>query len=71
MLELVTYLTGLKAIGPIVQAVPEVAEIVSSAINLIHTKDQDTAKEALTDLIAENDEGYKRLDEKLRIASGE
>lgn len=44
---------------------PEVISLVNESIAALHPADQETAKAALADLQANNDEGFARLDAKL------
>lgn len=62
MLPLSIFMTALKAIPAVVAAVPEVKQVLDSAIKTLHPDDQDTAKSAYEALVADNDEGYAELD---------
>lgn len=47
----------------------EFVELYEEAVQLLKLKDQPTAKEALADIQADNDEGYARLKAKLAAAA--
>lgn len=68
MIWLGTFLAGIKAIGAAKAALPEVRSLIEGTIALLHPQDQETAKAGLADLMAENDEGFARLDAKLAEA---
>lgn len=69
MLDLATVLRAAKAIGPVLVALPAVRRVFDEAVAALSTDDQAVAKEALTDLIADNDDGHRRLQEKLEAAA--
>lgn len=68
-MDLLKILRALPVIGPVLVAVPEVKDLIDGAISMLHPADQTTAKAALADLMAENDEGHARLQEKLAAAA--
>jgi hypothetical protein len=72
LINLATLLAfGKKAVqlgGVALAKAPEFVELYSQATAALHPQDQATAKEAYADLIAENDEGFARLDAKLEEA---
>ena len=65
-----TFLQAAKAIGSATSAVGAVRDILAVATEALPVADQATAKEALADLIADNDEGHARLQAKLDAAAG-
>lgn len=69
-MNLETILRAISAIGVVTAKVPDVSAIIIAASNMLSEDDQAVAKEALADLIADNDEGHRRLQEKLRRAMG-
>jgi hypothetical protein len=70
-MQLSTILNVLPAIGPVVAKLPEFVDLFNEAVATLSAKDQATAKEALADIQADNDEGHRRLQEKLaRAAKG-
>lgn len=64
-----TILRSLPAVGPVVAALPEFKGLFDAAVAALNPTDQDTAKEAYADLIADNDEGHARLQAKLAEAA--
>lgn len=59
----------LPAVGPIVAALPEFKALYDLGVNLLtKPQDQDTAKEAYEDMIANNAAGHARFQEKLAAA---
>lgn len=69
-LDLSTFLRAAQSIGPVLAQLPAVRTVLDAAVNLLGSKpDQDTAKEALADLIADNDDGHRRLQAKLAEAA--
>lgn len=68
-MNLATILSALPVVGPIARAVPAVRELINEAIGALHPADQATAKAELDRLIAENDAGHARLQDKLAAAS--
>jgi len=69
MFDLSKLLNLLPVVGPVIAAAPEFKEIWDQAVSTLHPKDQATAKEALADLIADNDAGHLRLQQKLAAAN--
>lgn len=69
MFNLSTLLAFLPAVGPVTAALPAVKKLYDEAVGLLHPTDQATAKEAYEDLMADNDEGHARLQEKLAAAA--
>ena len=67
--DLATALRFLQAVGPVVAQVPAVARTFETAIAALTGDDQEQAKEAYADLIADNDDGHRRLQEKLAEAA--
>jgi len=68
-MDLSTLLKVLPIIGPIVAKAPEFIALYNEAMAALHPADQATAKEALADIQADNDEGHARLQEKLAAAA--
>lgn len=69
MFDLATFIRAAQAIGPILATAPAVAQVLEQARQALAPADQETAKEALADLIADNDDGHARLQEKLARAA--
>lgn len=67
--DLATLLRAAQAVGPVVAALPAVRRVFNEAVKALSTDDQAEAKEALDDLIADNDDGHARLQAKLDAAS--
>jgi len=59
----------LKALSLAGSATPAVAALVNLVTPLLDRRDQATLKEALADAQADNDEGHRRLQEKLASAA--
>lgn len=62
---------GKKAVelgGVALAKAPEFVAVYNEARSLLGPQDQETAKEAYQDLIADNDAGFARLDAKLEEA---
>lgn len=70
MIDLSSVLKLLPAVGPVVARLPEFKVVYDQLVGTFAQKDQATLKEAYADLIADNDEGHARLQEKLRRAAG-
>ena len=68
-MQLTTLLNVLPAVGPIIAKAPEFIALYNEAIAALDPADQATAKEALADIQADNDEGHARLQEKLAAAA--
>lgn len=69
-MNLSTILDAIKTIGPTLAGVQSVKVIIEQAIALLGSgEDQATAKATLADLIAENDAGHDRLQDKLGDAA--
>lgn len=58
----------LPAVGPIVAALPEFKAIFDLGVKALNPQDQDTAKAAYQDMIANNAAGHARFQEKLAAA---
>jgi hypothetical protein len=69
MFNLSTILGALPVVGPIIAAAPEFKKLFDEAVATLHPRDQETAKAALADLMADNDAGHARLQEKLAAAA--
>lgn len=68
-MDLETLLRAARAVGPVLAALPAVRRVFDEAVAALSTNDQAVAKEALADLIADNDDGHARLQEKLAAAA--
>ena len=68
-MNLTTILSVLPAVGPIVAKLPVFIDFFHEAVATLHPADQDTAKEALADIQADNDAGHARLQAKLAAAA--
>lgn len=69
MFDLTSVLKLLPAVGPVVAALPEFKRIYEQIVATFGERDQATLKDAYFDLMAENDEGHRRLQEKLEAAA--
>lgn len=69
MFDLATFLRAAQAIGPILAQTPAVGRLLEQAKAALDPADQATAQEALADLIADNDDGHRRLQDKLAAAA--
>lgn len=70
MFDLVSVLKLLPTVGPVIAALPEFKKVYDQIAASFAEKDQQTLQEAYRDLMAENDEGHARLQEKLMVAAG-
>lgn len=68
-MNLSTLLNALPALGSAAARLPEFIELYNQAAAALNPKDQATAKEALADIQADNDEGHARLQAKLAAAA--
>lgn len=69
-MNLTTILDAIKTIGPALAGVSSVKAIIEQAIDVLDSDDdQATAKATLAELIAENDVGHARLQDKLSDAA--
>lgn len=68
-INLTTLLSVLPGIGPIAAAVPAFKQLYDEIVETLHPDDQDTARSAYEDLIADNKEGTERLRAKLAAAA--
>lgn len=68
-LNLQSLLGLLPMVGPVIAATTEFKALFDAGVSLLHPSQQDTAKEAYQDLIANNAEGHARLQEKLAKAA--
>lgn len=71
MFALGTILGLLDKVPAVVAAIPEFKQTFDSIVATFNTKDQDVLKQRYDELIAENDEGHARLQEKLGKAEQE
>lgn len=69
MFDLKAILGLLPAVGPVVAALPEFKKVFDEIVGTFKEDDQQVLKEAYADIMADNDEGYARLDAKLAEAS--
>jgi hypothetical protein len=70
-MNLAAILKVLDMVGPLVAQAPEFIEMYRQAVRALSVSDQMVAKAALADAQADNDEGHKRLQEKLAAAAKE
>lgn len=68
-MDLFKLLAVLPVIGPIAARTPEFIALFQAVVTVLDPKDQETAKAALADIQADNDEGHARLQEKLFAAA--
>jgi hypothetical protein len=69
MFDLTSVLKLLPVVGPVAAAAPEFKAIYDQIKATFATKDQQVLDEAYDDLVADNDEGHRRLQEKLAAAA--
>lgn len=67
--NLASVLKLLEAVGPVIAAAPAFKEIFEDILVTFREGDEAVLREAYADLIADNDEGHARLQEKLAAAS--
>lgn len=67
--NLATVESVLKLVGPVVARAPEFIELFGQVRSTFSEKDQSKLQKSYAALIAENDAGHARLQEKLRIAA--
>jgi predicted PurR-regulated permease PerM len=68
-MDLTRLLSVLPVVGPVIAAAPEFIALFNTAREMLSPQDQETAKQALADIQADNDVGHKRLQEKLAAAA--
>lgn len=68
-MKLTDLLNLLPAVGPVVAKLPAFIELFHQGVATLHPADQATAKAALADIQADNDEGHARLQAKLADAA--
>lgn len=68
-MDLLKLLEILATARPVIAAAPEFVALFEAARELLDPEDQETAKEALADIQADNDEGHARLQAKLAAAA--
>lgn len=68
-MDLTKLLSVLPVVGPVIARAPEFIELFNQAKAALSPEDQDTAKEALEDIQADNDAGHARLQAKLAAAA--
>ena len=64
-----TLLNVLPVVGPVLAKAPEFVALYQAAASVLDDADQATAKDALKDIQADNDEGHARLQAKLAAAA--
>jgi hypothetical protein len=69
MFEFASVLKMLPVVGPVVAAAPEFKAVFDQIVSTFKGEDQAELKEAYSDLVAQNDEGHRRLQEKLTAAA--
>lgn len=68
-MDLAKLLAVLPVIGPIASRAPEFVALFDVVVEMLNPDDQATAKAALADAQADNDEGHACLQEKLAAAA--
>ena len=68
-MDLTKLLSVLPVVGPVVAAAPEFIALFNAAKEMLDPEDQETAKQALADIQADNDAGHARLQAKLAAAA--
>lgn len=63
--DLATAIKAMQGIGSVALQLPAVKHMVDTAIGGLTTGDQETARDAYHDLIADNADGHARVQEKL------
>jgi hypothetical protein len=69
MFTLASILALLPKVGPVVASLPEFKKVYDQIIATFGEHDQETLKEAYLDVIADNDAGHARLQDKLADAA--
>lgn len=69
MFKLTDVLGMLPVVGPIVAKLPEFKKVYDQIVGTFGEKDQQVLKNAYADLMADNDAGHKRLQDKLAAAA--
>ncbi len=69
MFSLASVLKLLDAVGPVIAAAPAFKNIYDEIVGTFKTTDQEQLQEAYEDLIKGNDEGHRRLQQKLEQAA--
>lgn len=69
-MNLSTILNALPVIGSAAAKLPEIVDLITAAADTLGPQDATTAKEALADIQADNDEGHARFQAKLAAAAG-
>jgi hypothetical protein len=67
-IDLKSLLGLLPAVGPVVAALPAFKSVYDLGVQALHPKDQQTAKDAYHDMIANNAAGHLRFQQKLAAA---
>ena len=70
MFKLVDILALLPKVGPAAAALPEFKKVYDQIVATFKEHDQVTLREAYVELMADNDAGHQRLQDKLRQAQG-
>lgn len=68
-MQISTLLNVLPVVGPVIAKAPEFVALYNAAVAALGQDDQTIAKEALSDLQADNDAGHARLQQKLAAAA--
>ncbi len=69
MFDFNSILKMLPAVGPVVAALPEFKKVYDQLVATFGEKDQAVLRDAYADLVADNDEGHARLQDKLAAAA--
>lgn len=70
MFTFATILGAIAQAAPVIAKAPELGKLLEDVIEGFGGKHQDELKDALADARADNDEGHRRLQEKLAAAAG-
>lgn len=69
MFDFKSILGLLPAVGPVIAALPQFKAVFDQIVGTFNNDDQASLKDAYADLIADNDEGHRRLQDKLAAAA--
>ena len=69
MIDLETILRAVSAFTPAVAQLPAVKRLIDAGVSMLAEKDQAVAQAAYSDLIADNADGHRRLQDKLAEAA--
>ncbi len=69
MFDMTSILKMLPVVGPVVGALPEFKHVFDQIVGTFEEKDQAVLKDAYADLMADNDAGHDRIQQKLAAAA--